>query len=68
MRFSSAKFSVSIVNRTRARAEQLAGEFGARSAHGIDALPRLLAEADVLINNTSLGRPAIRRTPSTSRR
>ena len=30
--------------------------FGARaSAHGFDALPDLLAEADVLINNTSLG-------------
>jgi shikimate dehydrogenase len=47
-------YCVAIVNRTRARAEKLAAEFGA-SAHGTDALPRLLADADVLINNTSLG-------------
>jgi shikimate dehydrogenase len=54
--FLQRKFSVSIVNRTRTRADQLAGEFGAgASAHGMDALPRLLAGADVLINNTSLG-------------
>ena len=49
-------YSVAIVNRTVARAERLAAEFGpGASAHGYDALPRLLAEADVLINNTSLG-------------
>ena len=54
--FLERGFSVSIVNRTRARAEQLAGEFGPRaSAHDADALPRLLAEADLMINNTSLG-------------
>src|SRR5205814_1711877 len=54
--FLQRKFSVAIVNRTRVRAEQLAGEFGPRvSAHGFDALPRLLGDADVLINNTSLG-------------
>lgn len=50
------KYSVAIVNRTAARADKLAAEFGAGvSAHGYDALPRLLADADVLINNTSLG-------------
>jgi shikimate dehydrogenase len=50
------KYSVAIVNRTAARARQLADAFGPGvSAHGYDALPRLLAEADVLINNTSLG-------------
>jgi shikimate dehydrogenase len=50
------KYSVAIVNRTVARAERLAAEFGrGASAHGLDALPRLLAEADMLINNTSLG-------------
>jgi shikimate dehydrogenase len=54
--FLQRRFSVAIVNRTRARADQLAAEFGSRaSAHDIDALPRLLAETDVLINNTSLG-------------
>jgi shikimate dehydrogenase len=52
--FRERGFSVSIVNRTRARAEQLAQEFGA-TAHDTSALPDLLAQADVLINNTSLG-------------
>jgi shikimate dehydrogenase len=47
-------YRVAIVNRTIARAEKLAAEFGA-SAYGTDALPHLLADADVLINNTSLG-------------
>jgi len=54
--FTERGFSVSIVNRTRARAEKLAGAFGARaSAHDLAELPELLAGADVLINNTSLG-------------
>jgi shikimate dehydrogenase len=54
--FLERKFSVAIVNRTMARAEKLAAEFGPRvSAHGTDARAALLAEADVLINNTSLG-------------
>lgn len=45
---------VDLVNRTLARAETLARQFGAR-AHGFDALPRLLGEADLLVNCTSLG-------------
>jgi len=45
---------VHIVNRTLARAEELAVRFGAR-AYGFDALPRLLPEADLLVNCTSLG-------------
>ena len=54
--FRQRGFEVALVNRTRARAETLAGEFGpCVSVHGWDALPHLLAEADVLINNTSLG-------------
>jgi len=54
--FRQRKFSVAIVNRTFARAQKLASEFGPHaSAHALDALPRLLGEADVLINNTSLG-------------
>ncbi|MEA2930945.1 MAG: shikimate dehydrogenase [Hyphomicrobiales bacterium] len=54
--FLERRFSVAIVNRTVARAEKIAAEFGARvSAHGQDALPHLLGNADVLINNTSLG-------------
>jgi shikimate dehydrogenase len=54
--FTERGFSVSIVNRTHERAEKLAAAFGARaSAHDFTALPALLSEADVLINNTSLG-------------
>lgn len=54
--FLERKFRVALVNRTRARAEKLAAEFGPRvSAHGWDALPHLMTGADVLINNTSLG-------------
>jgi shikimate dehydrogenase len=54
--FLERGFDVSITNRTIARAQQLAAEFGSRaSAHEYSALPKLLAEADVLINNTSLG-------------
>jgi len=45
---------VDIVNRTLARAQELAARFGAR-AHGTDALARLLPAADVLVNCTSLG-------------
>jgi shikimate dehydrogenase len=47
---------VDLVNRTLARAEDLAARFGPRvHAHGFDAVPRLLREADVLVNCTSLG-------------
>jgi len=54
--FVERKFSVAIVNRTLERAEKLAAQFAPRAtAHGWDALPDLLAQADVLINNTSLG-------------
>ncbi len=54
--FLERGYSVLIANRTIARARQLASEFGPRvSAHEFDTLPKLLAEADVLINNTSLG-------------
>jgi len=54
--FLERGYSVAIVNRTRDRAGKLAAAFGARaSAHGYDALPDLLADADILINNTSLG-------------
>ena len=47
---------VYLVNRTVARAEELAARFGPRvRAHGFDALPRLLGEADLLVNCTCLG-------------
>jgi shikimate dehydrogenase len=45
---------VGIVNRTLARAQELAQRFGA-AAHGWDGLARLLPWTDVLVNCTSLG-------------
>jgi len=45
---------VHVVNRTVSRARDLASKFGAK-AHGFDAVPRLLRDADVLVNCTSLG-------------
>ena len=54
--FLERGFSVVVVNRTRDRAQTLAAHFGPRvTAPGFDALPGLLATADVLINTTSLG-------------
>ncbi len=54
--FLERGYCAAIVTRTIARAENLAAASGARaSAHGYDALPELLAGADVLINTTSLG-------------
>jgi shikimate dehydrogenase len=54
--FTERGYAVSIVNRTHERAEKLAAAFAPRaSAHGFEELPKLLADADVLINNTSLG-------------
>jgi shikimate dehydrogenase len=54
--FLERRYSVAIVNRTPDRAEKLSEAFGSRAAaHGFDQLPQLLGQADVLINNTSLG-------------
>lgn len=48
--------NVSLANRTVARALALADYFGAHvSGHGVDALPDLLPDADLLVNCTSLG-------------
>lgn len=47
---------VRLANRTAGRAAELAARFGKRvSAHSIDALPEICADADLLINTTSLG-------------
>ncbi len=47
---------VEVVNRTRARAEELAAHFGPRvRGHGEEALPRLLPAASLLVNATALG-------------
>ncbi|HWK13477.1 MAG TPA: shikimate dehydrogenase [Rhizobiaceae bacterium] len=47
---------IRIVNRTRARARELADRFGGgASAHGWDAVPELLADTGLLVNTTPLG-------------
>lgn len=52
----SRGFAVRVVNRTVARAEDLVARFGPRAtAHGFDEVPRLLADAALLVNTTSLG-------------
>jgi shikimate dehydrogenase len=45
---------VHVVNRTLARAQELAQKFGAK-AHGWEEMPKLLPQTDVLVNSTSLG-------------
>lgn len=47
--------SVDLCNRTAAKAEELAAHFGDTGGHGLDALPALMREADLLVNTTSLG-------------
>ncbi|CAG1012799.1 MAG: shikimate dehydrogenase [Rhizobiaceae bacterium] len=47
---------IRIVNRTAARAKELADRFGTPvSAHGTDACRELCGDADLLVNTTSLG-------------
>lgn len=47
---------IRVVNRTVARAQELADQFGSRlTAHGEDDVEPLLAEADLLVNTTPLG-------------
>jgi shikimate dehydrogenase len=46
---------VHIANRTVSRAETLAESVPNASAHGLDSLGELLADADVLVNATSVG-------------
>ena len=48
--------AVAVVNRTIARAQELAIHFAMRpSDHGFDELPDVLSRADLLVNATSLG-------------
>jgi shikimate dehydrogenase len=49
------RLRVAIVNRSIERAQDLTERFPGTTAHGWDELPRLLANADVLINTTPLG-------------
>ena len=47
---------IRVVNRSLARASELADRFGPKvTAHGWDAAPELLADADLLVNPTPLG-------------
>jgi shikimate dehydrogenase len=49
-------FAVCVCNRTLAKAEDLARHFGdGVSAHGLEELPALLANSELLVNATSLG-------------
>jgi shikimate dehydrogenase len=52
--FRQRGIEVHVVNRTLARAQELAQRFGAR-AYGWNDLARLLPQADLLVNCTSLG-------------
>ena len=47
--------TVRIANRTESKAEGLAAEVDGASGHGLDGLSDLLADADVLVNATSVG-------------
>ncbi|MFC6939014.1 shikimate dehydrogenase [Salinirubellus sp. GCM10025818] len=49
------RMDVRIANRTVERAEELAGAVEGATAHPLDALPDLLADASVLVNATSVG-------------
>jgi len=52
---SDAGIDVRIANRTVARADALADKVPNATAHGLDDLPALLADADLLVNATSVG-------------
>ncbi len=51
----SRGMSVALANRTVGKAEGLAEHFGGMTGHGMDALPGLMRDADMLVNTTSLG-------------
>jgi glutamyl-tRNA reductase len=50
--------SLAVANRTAERAAQLAVAFGA-TAHGLDELPRLLADSDVVLTSIGAERPLL---------
>jgi shikimate dehydrogenase len=52
---ADAGAAVRVANRTVARAESLAADVSGASAHGLDALPGLARDADVLVNATTVG-------------
>ena len=52
----SRGLAVAVCNRTLEKAELLARHFGdGVTAYGLDALPRLMSDADLFVNTTSLG-------------
>lgn len=51
----SRGMTVALCNRTEDKAVEIADALGGMSGHGLDALPGLLGEADLLVNTTSLG-------------
>jgi len=53
--FDEEGAEVAVVNRTVERARELAAEIEGASGHGLDDLPALMAEADVVANATSVG-------------
>jgi len=52
---ADAGATVHVANRTVSKAGDLAADVPGASAHGLDAVPELLADADVLANATSVG-------------
>ncbi|WP_273836442.1 shikimate dehydrogenase [Halococcus sp. PRR34] len=55
---ADAGMSVAIANRTVERADALAAEVDGASGHGLAPLERLVADADVVVNATSVGMEA----------
>ncbi|WP_339102733.1 shikimate dehydrogenase [Haloterrigena salinisoli] len=53
--FEEAGATVSIANRTVEKAHDLADDVPGASGHGLDELPDLMADADVVANATSVG-------------
>ena len=52
---ADAGATVHVANRTASKAHDLASEVPGAEGHGLDAVPQLLADADVLANATSVG-------------
>ncbi|MFB6166226.1 MAG: shikimate dehydrogenase [Haloarculaceae archaeon] len=57
---ADAGMTVEIANRTVEKAHDLAADVPDATGHGLEALPELLADADVLVNATSVGMEADR--------
>ncbi|MCU4740281.1 shikimate dehydrogenase [Natronoglomus mannanivorans] len=53
--FEEAGADVAIANRTESKAHDLADDVPGATGHGLDELPDLMAEADVVANATSVG-------------